>query len=182
MCSFTSSRLINSRIDGPKLVKTQVAEGIYVSLPQDFVPMTDDDIALKYLPFRKPVAMYTNPERVVDFGFNISNSKWRDSDLEIAKGFYKGSIAGMYSKVTFVQDGTIQKINKRDFAVFEFVSEVIDDDPNSMHKGSVTKQYSYIQYTLKGGKALVFNFTCPVKLKERWQTTAKSIMQSVKVK
>lgn len=170
------------RLDGPPLVKTEVAPGVKVSLPADFVPMTNDDIARRYFTFRKPVAMYTSPDRSADFGFNVSNSQWRDTDLSIAKDFYLSTLQTMYTKVDFAQKGTLQTVNKRQYAVFEFVSEVVDEEEQSLTKGAVTRQYSYLEYTLRKGKVLIFNFTCPARARDKWQPTARAIMQSVRVK
>lgn len=172
LCSFI--------VDGVKLVKTKITKDITVSLPADFAPMTDDDMAKKYFTYRKPTAMYTNPDRVVDFGFNQTQTQWRKTDLPILQKFYKSSIVSMYSKVDFEQE-TIGTINNRDFVIFEFVSEVKDEDPNSLNKGSVTRQYSYIQYTIENNKVLVFNFTCPNQMKDKWQDVARAIMGSIKI-
>ena len=163
-----------------KLVKVKLTKEITVRLPADFVPMTDDDLANKYFTYRKPTAMYTNPDRLVDFGLNITETRWRQSDLALLQQFYKSGIAKMYTKVNFIQD-TITTINKRDYVVFEFVSELVDEDPNSMRKGSITKQYSYLQYTVKDHQVHVFNFTCPSQIRSKWQETAKEIMHTIKI-
>jgi hypothetical protein len=168
--------------DEPKLVKTEVAKGVTVSLPANFVPMTDDAIAKRYFTFRKPVAMFTSPDQNADFGFNISSSHWRDSDLPMAKDFYLSTLETMYTKVNYTQKGNIVTINKHPFAVFEFLSEVVDEEKNSLTKGTVTKQYSYLQYTIKNGQVLVFNFTCPARARDKWQSTAQAIMQTVRVR
>lgn len=166
--------------DGDKLVKTRIAEGISVSLPPSFVRMTDDDMAKKYFTYRKPTAMYTNPDRVVDFGFNQTETRWRQQDLPMLKDFYQSSILSAYSKVDFMQD-TVAIINERGFVVFEFTSEVAEDNPNAANPDGVTRQYSYVQYTVKENKILVFNFTCPAQMQATWKEVAKQVMQSVKV-
>ncbi len=172
LCSFTT--------DGIKLVKTKITKEVTVSLPANFVPMTDDDMAKKYFTYRKPTAMYTNPDRLVDFGFNETATRWRKTDLPILQKFYKSSIVSMHNKVDFKQE-TIATINNRDFVIFEFTSEVTDEESNSLQKGGVTRQYSYIQYTIENNKVLVFNFTCPYQMKDKWQEVAKEIMASIKI-
>jgi hypothetical protein len=169
-------------IDEPKLVKTELTKGVTVSLPANFTPMTDDEIARRYFTFRKPVAMFTSPDHSADFGFNISNSQWRDTDLPIAKDFYLSTLETMYTKVDYTQKGNLVTINKHPFAVFEFQSEVVDEEENSLTKGTVTRQYSYIQYTIQNGKVLIFNFTCPARARDKWQATAQAIMQTVRVR
>lgn len=166
--------------DGVKLVKVKITPTVKVSIPASFAPMTDDDLAKKYVPYRKPTAMFTSPDRMVDFGFNQTETRWRQEDLPMLKDFYKSSISSMHTNVDFIKE-TIQTINKRDFLVFEFVSEVVDNDPNSLKKGSAVRQYSYIQYTVEGNKILVFNFTCPSQLKDKWQETAEAVMSSIKI-
>ncbi len=167
--------------DGGKLVKTRITKNITVHLPQEFHAMTDDEIAQKYLTAKHPTAMYSNRESTVDFGLNQTETRWRLADLPMLKDIYKGSISGIHSKVTFLQD-TIATINQREFIVLEFVSEVTDEDPAGKPKGNSTlRQYSYLQYTIEGGKILVFNFTCPLQLQTKWQETAKSIMNSIKI-
>jgi hypothetical protein len=170
LCSF----------DGVKLVKTRITKEVTISLPQNFSPMTDNDIANKYFTYHKPTAMYTNPDRVVDFGFNQTETRWRMEDLPLLQKFYKSSIVSMYSKVNFIQE-TTAAINKRNFVVFEFVSELVDEEPNSIKKGAVVKQYSYMQYTIEDNKVLLFNFTCPNQIKNQWQEVARQVMATVKI-
>ncbi|MES2734219.1 MAG: hypothetical protein V4714_20900 [Bacteroidota bacterium] len=179
---FLFSLLLLCSFDGPKLAKVTVAKGITVSMPANFTRMTDDEMANRYFTFRKPVAMFTSPDHSADLGFNISNSHWRKDDLPIAKDFYLSTIQTMYTKVDFIQKGVLKMVNKRQFAVFEFVSEVVDDDEQSLNKGAVTRQYSYIQYAIQDGKVLVFNFTCAARAKDKWQTTAQAVMKSVRLK
>jgi hypothetical protein len=124
--------------------------------------------------------MYTNPDRVVDFGFNQTQTRWRHEDLPLLQKFYKSSIVSLYSKVNFIQE-TTATVNKRNFVVFEFISELVDEDQNSLKKGSVVKQYSYMQYTIENNKVLVFNFTCPANLKKEWQEIARQVMATVKI-
>jgi len=169
-------------LDEGKLVKTKITRDITVLLPQTFRAMTDDEIADKYLTAKRPTAMYTNPERAADFGFNQTETRWRKVDMPMLKGVYKGSIAGLHGKVQFVQD-TIATINDRQFIVFEFVSEVTDvDAAGKPRSGSALRQYSYLQYTVEGGKIMVFNFTCPARLHPEWQATARAIMNSIKIR
>jgi hypothetical protein len=124
--------------------------------------------------------MYTNPDREVDFGLNITETRWRQEDLPLLQKFYKSGIAKLYTKVNFLQD-TISTINKRDYVVFEFVSELKDDETNSIQRSSAVKQYSYMQYTVKDNKVHVFNFTCPTHLRPKWQEIAREIMQTIKI-
>ncbi|MDJ1500407.1 hypothetical protein [Xanthocytophaga agilis] len=163
----------------PKLKKTKLTEQITVSLPEDFHPMTDDEIAAKYFVARKPTASFSSADRVADFSFNQTTTPGRQQDLAMLKDFFKSGIRSNFTKVDFIQEGVVQ-INERDFVVLEYTAELRDEDPNSANKG-VTRQYSYIVYTTIRNKVNVMAFNCPVQVKERWQPIAKEVMNSIKI-
>lgn len=165
--------------DAPKLKKTKLTDSITISLPEDFHPMTDDEIAAKYFVSRKPTASFSSADRVADFSFNQTLTPGRQQDLAMLKDFFKSSIRSNFTKVEFIQESVIA-INERDFAVLEYTAELRDDDPNSANKG-VTRQYSYILYTTVRNKIQVLAFNCPAQIKERWQPIAKAIMNTIKV-
>ncbi len=168
--AFLLGILLLSTASVPKLRPQKIAEGVTVSLPSDFVPMSDNDIAQRYPSTKKPLAMYTSLDRVVDFGVNESKATFPGSDLNILKEFYQSTILSLYNKVDFMQKGVIQPIKKRDYIVFEFTSEI-----------DKTYKYTYLQYALINNKVFIFNFSCPQEYKDKWQETAKAIMQTVKL-
>ncbi|HEY8400081.1 MAG TPA: hypothetical protein VIK89_02395 [Cytophagaceae bacterium] len=147
----------------------KVADGIRVKLPKDFLVMSDDDIAAKYPSTKKPLAMFTNVDRMVDFGINVSKTVFPGNDLEILKGVYKATIMDTYTNVQFTKE-EIQKIKNRDYIVFEYTGQF-----------EKVKNYTYIQYTLINGQVFIFNFTCPASEKAKWAETAEAIMTSVKI-
>lgn len=163
-----------------KLVKTKVSEAITVSLPQNFYPMSEYDMAQRYPSVRKPVGAYTDDARMVDFSINISATQWREQDVDIAKGFFKASLANLYDRVNFIQED-IKTIDKKQFIVFEFDSR-IEGEQFSLDNKDPVRRYTYIQYLIINGKTLVFSFSAPVQLKEQWQEIAAEIMDSIKVK
>ncbi|ELR68147.1 hypothetical protein C900_00723 [Fulvivirga imtechensis AK7] len=163
-----------------KLVKTKISDEITVSLPKNFYAMSQSDMAQRYPSVRKPVGAYTNDARMVDFSVNISATQWRESDVEIAKEFFKASLVNLYDRVNFIQED-IKVINNRKFIVFEFESR-IEGDRLSLDKKEPIRKYTYIQYLIMNGKTLVFSFNSPVQLKGQWQPVVPEIMNSVKVK
>lgn len=164
----------------PDLVKTKVADGITVSLPSSFTPMTRDEINQKYISYRKPLALYTSQDKLTDFGVNRSVTQWGEDDLELLKSFYRSSIGNLYDDVNFIEE-KIEEINKISFVVFEFTS-TINPDRNAVIKQNAIKKYTYLQYAIVNGKTVLLNFTCPAEQMEKWRQTAMEIMQSVKIK
>jgi hypothetical protein len=160
-----------------KLKKYKPAAGVSVKLPQDFLVMSDDDIAARYPNYRKPIAMYTAPNGRTDFGVNTANNLW-GKNLGILKDVYKASLMNLFAKVTFLQD-TVMEVNKRKVIVLEFISE---QPPRATSQRQETIQnYSYITYAVVDKRIFIFNFSTPDYLREEWQPVAHQIMKTIKV-
>ena len=164
-----------------KLKKVQLSKAVATSLPESLRAMTDDEIARRFYTYRKPLASFTTTDLTVNFSFNEAVTPWRKEDTELLRNMYRASIPQLYSKVDFMQQD-IKTINNRSFAVFEFTSEIREENKESMNYGKVTRGYDYIQYTVENGKVLIFHFSCPFLLKDKWQATARAIMQTVRIK
>ena len=162
-----------------KLVKTKVHDAITMSLPEDFVPMSETEIIDRYVSARTPAAAYTDYSRVVDLGINIASSLWHEKDLHIMTSFYKSTIMQMYDNVQFL-DETIEEINGRDYVVFEFLASVSDEEGVTVQQRSISK-YIRIQYTILNRKIVLFNFSCPFHLKDKWSPIAQQMLRTVKI-
>ena len=174
----------------PKLAKTKINDKITLGVPKDFTPMPQEAYKKKYGSNRQPIAIYTSPDGKADLGINqmknrLSSSQtkadWKEEDLKILHGMYKNSILAMHYKVDFVQD-TILLINKRKFIVLEFVGTIQDLDKDKNPVGNAVQQYSYLQYLIEDNKVVIFNFTCPNRLRQMHENTASAVMKSIKIK
>ena len=164
--------------NAPKLERKTISNNISALLPEDFHQMSEQEIARKYFSYRKPVAMFTNQDQTVDFGFNISATTWDYQDLALLQKFYKSTIQNMYSNISMIQEG-IKEINKQNYIVFEFISEVKSDKNSPMQQNR--KAYSYLLYTIVDEEVYIFNFSAPSSLKNYWSPVADQIMKSVKL-
>lgn len=162
---------------GEKMKKVKIGENIKVSLPENFYPMTDGDIATRMPTNKKPLAAYSDESRLVDFVVTSATARWRSNDLGIARDFFKANINHLYDEVDFIKEDIVT-INKKEFAVFEFTSLVKGDD---LSKKSIRK-YGYIQYAIVNNRTLVFSFNAPYQIKDKWSETAAKIMSSLKIK
>ena len=165
--------------DGHKLMKVKVNDEITISVPKEWNAMDELDFTQRYPSVRAPLAAYTNIDRTIDFRVNISATQWPDNDLEIAQKFFKASVLSMFDRVEMIQEG-IHEVNKKRFIFFEFDSRIHGTRQEGL-KDPVLR-YTYIQYLVEPGKALVFSFNCPRRDKEEWQETARRMMTSVKIK
>ena len=164
-------------------VRTQIYEGVSVSLPKILRPMSEDVLRAKYLTGRRPLAAYTGPNQQVAFGLNTSSTRWQAGDLEVLKDFYRASLLELYDEVDFIKEG-VEEVNGRSFAVFEFVSVVRPDEDDTSLGGAPKpiRQYTYVQYTVHQNKTWIFNFSVPTRAQAQWQETAQAIMSSVRMK
>jgi hypothetical protein len=163
-----------------KLVKTKVADGITVSLPQELYPMTPEDISLRFPSVRAPIGAYTSMDRVVDFSVNVSATQWPDANVEVAQKFFKAALFNLYDKVDLIGEG-INTIHKKKYIYFEFESRI--NASRRLEGGSEPiLKYTYIQYLVQPGRTLVFTFSCPRTVREEWQETARGVMKTIKVK
>lgn len=163
----------------PKLKKTKVADGITMLVPQDWRAMDRVDFTERYPSVRAPLAAYTNEERLVDVSVNISATQWPDTDLGLAKQFFKSSLLNTFDKVEIITEGIHEKHGKK-FIYFEFNSRVNGKKQQEGLKDPVLR-YSYIQYLIEKDRTLVFAFNCPTRQQQDWQESARKMMTSVKV-
>ena len=164
------------------LVRTDIYEGISVSMPKSFRPMSDALLREKYVAARRPLAAYTDHNQQVAFGLNVSNTRWQAGDLAMLKDFYRASVLELYDEVDFITE-SVEKINGREFAVFEFVSVVRpDENETSFINQKPIRQYTYVQYTIHNKKTWVFDFSVPARVQPEWQETAQKMMTSVRMK
>jgi hypothetical protein len=177
---FLLISLIFLSFDNPKLVKTKVADGITVSIPKGWRPMDGLDFTERYPSVRAPLAAFTNEERLVDFSVNISATQWPDTNVEIARQFFKSSLMNMFDRVEILQEG-VNDLHGKKFIYFEFESRV---NGNRSEQGQTdpVMRYSYLQYLVEAKRTLVFSFNCPRREREQWQPTANAMMKSIRVK
>ena len=164
-----------------KLVKINIAGDIIVSIPESFTVMTPEDVNQRYKSYRKPIALYTDPSRLVDFGVNFAFSKWAVGDLEILGKFYKSSLLNLYTEVEFINEG-MKSINGKEYVHFEFISTISSTEDNSMVILKPIKKYTQLLYTVDKGRTIIFNFSCPADQQLLWQSDASRIMASVNIK
>ncbi len=159
------------------LVKVKLNKDVTIYIPENFTPMTKEDMGIRYQSYRVPLALYTDPSRLVDFGVNRSFTQWQEKDLAMMGEFYEASLLELYDKVNFIDKG-LKEVNGHQFVYFEFNSLIY---PDNNYQDTVRK-YTYLMYGLSGGTTYLFNFSCDKPLQEKWQATAQQIMGKIKLK
>ncbi len=166
--------------DQPKLIKTKATDKITVYIPEGWRPMDGLDFTERYPSVRAPLAAYTNEDRLVDFSVNISATKWPDKDLTMAGKFFRASISNMFDRVEMIDEG-VHEVNGKKLVFFEFESRISGSREKEGLREPILK-YTYLQYYIEPARTLVFSFNCPKRERENWQSVARQMMQSVKIK
>ena len=166
--------------DKAKLMKVKVNDAITVSVPKDWLPMQEEDIIQRYPSVRAPLLAYTNQERVADFAVNVSATQWPDDDVELAKKFFKAGLVNTFDRVDMIDEG-VREIKGKKLIFFEFESRMNGNRQQEGQKDAVVR-YTYIQYFIEPGRAVVFSFNCPHRDRQLWQETAREMMGAVRIK
>lgn len=163
-----------------RLVKTRVTSDISVSLANELMPMTPEDIAQRYPSVRAPLGAYTNELRIVDFSINTSATQWTEKDTELAQKFFKAGITNLYDRVDYINEG-VAMLNKKKFIFFEFNSRM-NGDKRAQGSAEPVLKYHYVAYLVQNKRTLVFSFSCPRALQGEWQPTAREMFSTLRVR
>lgn len=163
-----------------KLTKTRISDEISARLPENFQPVSQEDLSTKYVSSRPPIALYTSPDRQVDFSVNVSVNQWQHFDLPLIKDFYKASLSTLFSDLKLIKEETTE-INKHPAALFEFVGTV-EGEEGTVRRTAAISKYHYVAYVLVNGKVAVFTLTAPDNQQQQWSSVAEEIMQSIRIK
>jgi hypothetical protein len=159
--------------------RQKITPNISMKISDYFQIMPPQQLLDRYASSRIPIAMFTTLDGRADLGINETATQWGPNDIDILLDFYKASIANLYTQINFIQSKIIT-VNDRQFIVFEFLGEVVDE---SLLGGvSSIKKYNYIQYALYKGKVLLFNFNCTASDQQKWQSVANDMMSSIRLK
>jgi hypothetical protein len=170
--------LLNLLQAQPKVSFTtiKVEKLLSMKIPDNFVALTDDQIADKMIASRKPLAAYSNPSGSTDITIAVGNSNknpWKDRDLKLMAQFQKANIMQLFTNVSILQEKLV-KVKGQQYAVFEFVSEVKEKGKSPIRK------YHHLRYTIRKGNMLVFSFICPESERSLQENTAGLVMDSVR--
>lgn len=157
-------------------VTIKVDKLLTMKIPENFVALTDDQIADKMIATRKPLAAYSNPSGNTDITVAVGNSNknpWKDQDLKLMAQFQKANIMQLFTNVNMLQEKLV-KVKGQQFAVFEFVSEVKEKGKSPIRK------YHHIRYAIRKGNMMVFSYICPESERSISEGTAAQVMDSIR--
>ncbi len=182
---FSAFGLSNQMPD--KYKRKRIGEGVTLLVPDNFVEMSDEEIASKYFTPKRPLAIFRSPDRKAELGINSSVFEWgeigleSEMNMELLKGFYKGAIANsFYEKIKFLNEGEIINIGDRQGVLFEFIGASPEDPDAIINKGGKSR-YHQVLYSVYNGKVLIVNFSVTGTDYKYWTEHATKMVTSVKI-
>lgn len=158
-----------------RLVK--LSDKVSIQLPSTFRPMSEEDIQRRFLSARKPIAVFTDANRITDLSLTVGSTIWGEQDLLLMKDFYKSTFYALYDEVEFEEESIIE-VNGRDFLSIKMNTVITNED--GIRKPVI--KYHHILYTIYKNNLYTFNFSCPLAEKRYWQETASQSLQTIKIK
>lgn len=178
--TLLSMLLAFSSLDEPKLKRIKATDNISVMIPTTWHPMDELDFRERFPSVRAPLFAYTDEDRLLSFSINISATQWPDANASIAQRFFKASLFNMFDRVEILTEG-IRTVHNKEFIFFEFESTVRGNARELDQQTSIIR-YTSIAYLVQPERTLVFSFTCPRRMRQDWEETARKMMESIKVK
>ena len=151
-------------------IKSILNDRVEIKLPKEFQIMSEEMVSLKYPSERRPTLIYTNESGGINVAFNLTENKANQDIIDPYKDNFVKTFKNMYCYGEWKDNG-VKIINGKKVGFLELVTPAID-----------TEIYNLMFFTDLEGKLLLCTFNCTKKDIKEWETTAKEIMSSLKIK
>ncbi len=141
-----------------------------LKIPKDFQVMSEEMLSIKYPSDRRPTLVYTNKSGGINVALNLTESRATQNEIPSYKDYLLETFKSAYPSAEWKSSG-VTTINGRKVGYLEFVTPAID-----------TEIYNLFFFTDLDGKLLLCTFNCTIGSMNEWNSTAKEIMHSLRVK
>lgn len=140
-----------------------------ISIPEQFIIMSDEMKQIKYPSGNAPKEVYTNEDGTINVALSETGSPMNEEDLEALKE----EMVAMYQPVAteWMEDGIVE-MNGKKAGYLSFVVEVEGDNASI---------YNSMLFTVVDGQLVLVSFNCLQEQLEEWKTTSEEIIQSFKI-
>jgi len=139
--------------------------------PKGFTQMTDEMVAVKYPNnANKPNWVLSDEDGKVNLAYSFTKTELDDNGIP---GFTDELITGLKANrkdIRFIDDGILLQDGKN-IGYIKFISQAKDQ-----------KVFNYFFYISVDNRLLLFNFNCINKWRDKWETKAEEIANSIRVK
>ncbi len=151
------------------LVYKDVLSGaLRIKIPQTFVPMSREDIKVKY-PQANPdnITVYSNQRGTINILLNISDVLLEN---ELSSVLFQTTERLKKVKGLSIEKSEVKKINNKEVAIIAFNSQAVD-----------TRIYNLMFITDINGKTFTGNYNCTYEHLSKWKDIGAEIVNSLVV-
>lgn len=160
------SATVNIELEKKSLLNNRLE----LKVPKDFQIMSEEMLNTKYPTDRRPKLVYTNESGGINVALNLTESRATQNEIVSYKDYLLQTFKSAYPTAEWKSNG-VKTVNGRKIGYLEFVTPAID-----------TEIYNLIFFTDLDGKLLLCTFNCTINSMNEWNSTAKEIMHSLRVK
>ena len=145
-------------------------EKIELKIPKDFEIMSEEMMKIKYPADQRPTLVYTNESGSVNVALNWTESRANQDLIVPYTDNFVQIFQNMYPSADWKESGTTN-INGMKVGYLELVTPAID-----------TEIYNLMFFTNLEHRLLLCTFNCTKKDLKEWKSSAKEIMNSLKIR
>ncbi|MDO6762931.1 hypothetical protein [Agarivorans sp. 1_MG-2023] len=150
------------------LVPIKMLDGkVTISTPEDFTPMPQELVEIKYPSSRRPTDVLTDETTQVTLAFNHTNNKMSKKELIKAHKGMSKMFHNLYPSAEWMRDEVIKQ-NGHPFIVFELVTPALD-----------TQIHNIIYATSVDERFLLMSFNATVEKAPDWLARGEKMMESI---
>lgn len=140
-----------------------------ISIPEQFIIMSDEMKQIKYPTGNAPKEVYTNEEGTINVALNENASPLKEEELEA----FTEEMVAMYQPIAteWIEDGIVE-INGKKAGYLTFVVAAEGDNASI---------YNSMLFTVVNDQLVLVNFNCLQEQLEEWKATGDEIIQSFKI-
>lgn len=151
-------------------IKSLLNDKVELKIPKEFNKMSEELMNIKYPSERRPTLVYSNESGGINVALNLTQNQASQEMIAAYKDNLVKSFKNVYPSAEW-KDSGVKTINGKKVGYLELVTPAID-----------TEIYNLMFFTDLDGKLLLCTFNCTKKSIDEWTSTAKEIMNSLKIK
>ena len=143
---------------------------VTLKIPKGFTVMSQEMLKVKYPSDRRPSIVFTNPSGTINIAINKTSNPASPNQIAAIEENYVQTFKSFYPSAKWIDNGVLT-VDDKQIGFIELITPAVD-----------TEIYNLMFFTDLNGQLLLGTFNCTEPNMENWSSTAKVIMNSLKIK
>ena len=148
--------------------KKLLGEKLFVSLPEDFDEMSEENACMRYPMPQRPQIIMTNETEDKIFGFSLIECETDNLEVPARAQFFKNTIMNARADISIMEENELS-IEGKTIAWFDYVSS-----------GLGQEIYNMMYFASIDNKLLHGIFHCDIQEAENWKKIVHEVMKSIR--